>query len=66
MAPPKRYVQQIRLDGNVKKVQAKEKNGQVYILLESVQDIFEDARRLEYDGVGIPFMTDENDVRYGK
>ncbi|KAF9397276.1 hypothetical protein BGX21_009042, partial [Mortierella sp. AD011] len=63
MAPPKRYIQQIQLDGVLKKVLAKERNGQVFVLLQDVQDIFEGAKRFEYDGIGVPFMTDENDER---
>ncbi|KAF9940853.1 hypothetical protein BGZ65_005946, partial [Modicella reniformis] len=63
MPPPKRYIQQIRFDNVVKKVQAKEKNGQIYVLFDAIKDMFEDARRLEDDGVGVPFLTDENDVR---
>lgn len=63
MPPSMRHVQQIRLDNVLRKVLAKEKNGQTYVLLQDVKDIFEDARRLEYDGISVPFMTDENDER---
>ncbi|KAI1320254.1 hypothetical protein EDD11_001469 [Mortierella claussenii] len=64
MPPPKRYVQQIRLGDNVQRVLAKEKNGQIYVLLDDVRDVFENAKRLVYnDGLGVPFMTDEDDNR---
>ncbi|KAG0331542.1 hypothetical protein BG000_010809, partial [Podila horticola] len=63
MAPPVRHVQEIRLDGVVKKVIAKQRNGQLVVMLQDVRDIFENARRFEYDGIGVPFMTDDDDKR---
>ncbi|KAG0031653.1 hypothetical protein BGZ81_000858 [Podila clonocystis] len=63
MAPPVLHVQEIRLDGVVKKVIAKKRNGQLVVMLHDVQDIFENARRFEYDGIGVPFMTDDDDER---
>lgn len=63
MAPPVRHVQEIRLDGVVKKVIAKQRNGQLVVMLQDVKDIFENARRFEHDGIGVPFMTDDDDER---
>ncbi|KAG0338475.1 hypothetical protein BG004_007210 [Podila humilis] len=63
MPPPVRHVQEIRLDDVVKRVLAKERNGKLVIMLQDVQDIFENARRFEYDGIGIPFMTNDDDER---
>ncbi|KAG0369883.1 hypothetical protein BGZ54_008535 [Gamsiella multidivaricata] len=63
MPPPKLYIQHIRLNGIVERIQARERNGQVYILLQDAQDIFGNARRFQYNRVGVPFMTDENDRR---
>ncbi|KAG0030260.1 hypothetical protein BGZ82_007503, partial [Podila clonocystis] len=63
MAPPALHVQEIRLDGVVKKVIAKKRNGQLVVMLQDVKDIFENARRFEYDGIGVPFMTDDDDER---
>ncbi|KAG0198557.1 Leucine-rich repeat-containing protein 45 [Mortierella sp. GBA30] len=61
--PPKKYIQQIRLDNVVRKVPAKERNGEIYVLMDDVKDVFEGAKRLEHDGVSVSFMTDENEVR---
>ncbi|KAG9325234.1 hypothetical protein KVV02_004174 [Mortierella alpina] len=63
MAPPKRHIQQIRLDNVIKRVPAKERNGSIYVMLEDVQDVFENVKRLEYDGISVPFMTNDDDVR---
>jgi len=63
MAPPVRHAQEIRLDGVVKKVAAKLRNDQLVVMLQDVQDIFPNARRLEYDEISVPFMTDDDDKR---
>lgn len=63
MAPPVRHAQEIRLDGIVKKVVAKLRNDQLVVMLQDVQDIFPNARRLEYDEISVPFMTDDDDKR---
>ncbi|KAF9993821.1 hypothetical protein BGZ80_001583 [Entomortierella chlamydospora] len=63
MAPTVQHVQQIRLDSDVKTVLAQERSGLIVVLLQDVQDVFEGAKRLEYDGICVPFLTDENEKR---
>ncbi|KAF9955752.1 hypothetical protein BGZ72_003433 [Mortierella alpina] len=63
MPPPKRHIQQIRLDNVIKRVLAKERNGSIFVLLDDVKDVFEDVKRLEYEGISVPFMTNDDDVR---
>ncbi|KAF9291324.1 hypothetical protein BGZ68_004412 [Mortierella alpina] len=63
MAPPKLHIQQIRFDNVIKRFPAKERNGSIYILLDDVRVVFKDAESFEYDGISIPFVTDDNDVR---
>ncbi|KAF9381546.1 hypothetical protein CPC16_009804 [Podila verticillata] len=63
MAPPVRHAQEIRLDGVVKKVAVKLRNEQLVVMLQDVQDIFPNARRLEHDEISVPFMTDDDDKR---
>ncbi|KAF9348133.1 hypothetical protein BGX34_002662, partial [Mortierella sp. NVP85] len=61
MPPPKRDVQKIRLNNVVEMVEVKEKDGKKYVLLDDVKDIFGNAKRLVYDRISVPFMTDENE-----
>ncbi|KAF9562305.1 hypothetical protein EC968_005334 [Mortierella alpina] len=68
MAPPKRYIQQFRLDNVSKMIFATERHGSINVTVEEIKSLFnllnQDVKELKYDGVNIPFMTDDNGVRF--